>query len=131
MPAAQWDYENFVAASVNTPNATEGVICTTRAVNSPYAGAQFGVKFAGVFLAGAGTTAVVFRIRQTGLTGATLLGPETLSITAGQLFRVFFGVIDTTVAESSGAVWVLTATQTGGTGAGALSNGWTSVTTPV
>jgi hypothetical protein len=131
MPAAQFSYENFVAASQATANAAETVICTTRTVSSAYAGSAFGIVFSGSFLAGAGTTSVIFQIRETSLTGTSILTSGALSIGAAARFAVYFACTDAIVGESSGAVWVLTAAQTAGTAPGGFTNGFSSVTTPV
>jgi hypothetical protein len=131
MPAAQYEYQNFVAANVATPNATEGIVCTTRAVSSAYASSSFGIQFSGIFTAGATTTSVRFQIRQGSLTGTSIFNSGLLSITAAQLVDVFFAAIDTITGESTGAIWVLTAAQTAGTAPGGLTNGFSSVAVPV
>lgn len=128
---AQVVYTNFAAGSVATPNATEGVICTSRAVASPFSGSSFSVEFGGVFTAGAGTTSVTFRIRQGSLTGTAILTAAGVLIAAAQVFVVSFGTVDGTLADVAGQVWVLTAIQAAGAGAGGLINGYSKVTAGV
>lgn len=131
MPAQQYQYQTFTVANQATANAAETVIATTRAVNSAFAGAQFGIRMGGLFTAGASTTSVTFRIRQSSLTGTAILTAAGVIIAAAQIVQVMFEAVDGTVAESSGALWVLTATQAAGTAPGGLTNGITSVTSPV
>lgn len=131
MPASQYEYDNFVAANVATPNATEGVICTSRAVSSGYAGSSFGVLFSGIFTAGASTTSVRFQIRRGSLTGTSIYDSGLLTIAAAQLFAICLPTVDNLAGEVASQVWVLTATQTAGTAPGGLTNGYSSITVPV
>lgn len=131
MPAAQYEYDNFVSGNVITAVSTEGIICTSRPVSSGYAGSSFGVLFAGIFTAGAGTTAVTFRIREGSLTGTLIYTATGLSIAAAQVVAVTFATIDNIAGEVAGQLWVLTAQQIGGTGSGGLTNGYSSITVPV
>lgn len=131
MPASQYEYQNFVAANVATPNATEGIVCTSRAVSSGYAGSSFGVNFNGVFTAGASTTSVRFQIRRGSLTGTSIYDSGLLTIAAAQLFVVAFAVVDNLSGEVASQLWVLTAAQTAGAAPGGLTNGFSSITVPV
>lgn len=131
MPAAQFEYDNFVAGAVNSPNATEGIICTTRTVSSAYAGSSFAVHFSGLWTSGAGTTTVTFRIRRDGATGTLVASWPGIVIAAAGVQVVSFDSVDNLTGEVAGQLWVLTAQQAGGTGAGNLANGFSSVTVPV
>lgn len=131
MPAGQYSYDNFVSGGVATPNATEGIICTTRTVSSAYAGSSFGLRFNGVFTAGAGTTSVRFRVHESSLSGTIVLDSGLLLITAGQIVQVAFECVDNFAGEVAGAFWVLGAAQTAGTAPGSFANGFSSVTVPV
>lgn len=131
MPAAQYEYDTFVAANQATANSAETIIATTRAVSSSYGGCSFAIQFGGLFTAGATTTSVTFKIRQDSITGAALRTDTNVLITAGQIVLVNFNTIDSTRGDSTGAVWVLTAAQNAGTAPGGLTNGFTSVTVPV
>lgn len=69
---------------------------------------------------GTGTTAVVIRCRQGSLTGP-LIGPAiTHTLAAGASGAISYGFTDTStfLEQTGGGVYVITAQQTGGTGAG-------------
>jgi len=131
MPAAQYEYDNFVAANAATANTAETVIATSRPVSSGYAGSSFGILFSGIFTAGASTTAVTFQIRRGSITGTSIYNSGALTITAAQLVSVTFPTVDNIVGEVAGQLWVLTAAQTAGTAPGGLTNGYSSITVPV
>lgn len=131
MPAAQWSYENFVLANVASPVSTEGIICTTRPVSSPYSGAQFSVFFSGLYTVGAGATTCTFAIREQSLTGARLTPNVNMSYAANNVLWIALGVIDAPAGDVAGFTWVLTVLQNGGTGAGGLTAGYSRVVTPV
>lgn len=68
--------------------------------------------------AGAGTTAVVVRVRQGTVTGATVGPAYTEPVTASAGFVVGFDVLDPATAYPTGNTYVVTAQQTGATGNG-------------
>lgn len=111
-------------ASVSNPGASaETVIYTTPvlAVGSAVAGANPIVirGFANI-LTGTGTTTLTIRVRQGSLTGPLVSGAPAESAAAGSVRSFNIGAVDLTdyLASAGGGVYVITAQQTGGTGAG-------------
>lgn len=129
MPAPQYSVYNFVAGSTASPNATEGIIATSRSVSSSYAGCVFAVEFDFDYLSGAGTTAVVYRIRQQSLTGTAIYTSPSIPLAAStQSPHIHIAATDAPTGEVASIVYVLTVIQTAGTGAGSATNAFSRVT---
>lgn len=129
MPAPQYALYNFNAVGGAPVNAVETVVATTRTVSSSYPGCTFAVEFVIEITPGTNTTAVTFRIRQTGLTGTAILTSPAIPATAAVVSPPFtFSATDAPAGEVAGMVYVLTCVQTAGSANGATANAFTKVT---
>ena len=108
------------AGVVNPGASAETIIYTTPAIGPTGPGAPVvGVSGTVNITAGTGTTAVVIKVRQTNLVTGTQVGPsQTHTLAAGNTASISFGVSDASTYLEAGGQYVVTATQTGGTGAG-------------
>jgi len=122
-------FANFVAGAQAVVTTAETVVATTKAISSPYPGAIFAVEFGIDFLTGAGTTGVIWRIRQGSLTGTAVLTTPTIAAAAStQLPRAYLATVDGSQAEVASAVYVLTVAPVAATGNGSATNAFSRVT---
>ena len=129
-PVLLYRYQNQVLTALPA-NAAETALTSTPLLQADLPGAmgQQGppvqpVKISGVLnlLAGAGTTAVVIRVRQgVGLAGAIVGGTATFTLAAASSASVAFAVEDTTGVVQAGTAYTVTISQTGATGAGTVN----------
>lgn len=95
-------------------------------VGGEHAGSGQGVAITGVLAfsnVGTGTTAVVVRCRQGGLTGPLVQAAITKPVTAGTADDVPFAFIDQSRAPASGVQYFITVASTGLTVAGSVASG--------
>lgn len=109
-------------AGVTNPPASsaETVIYTTPAIMAGVGAPTVAIAGTINITPGTGCTAIVIRVRQTNLTG-TQVGPtQTHTVAAGAPQSISFGVTDTStfIESGAGAVYVVTVSATGATGAG-------------
>jgi len=106
----------------NSAASAETVVYTTPAVQIGPVGVPNPIDISGSInlTAGTGTTAVVIRCRQGGLTGPLVGVALTHTLAAAALASISFGFTDTTtfLEQAGGGQYVITVQQTGGTGAG-------------
>jgi hypothetical protein len=108
------------AGVVNPAASAETVIYTTPAIQTGQGDGLVGITGTVNLTAGTGTTAVVIRIRQGSLTGPVVGVSPVHTLAAGASANISFGATDSTpfTEAAGGGVYVVTAQQTGGTGAG-------------
>lgn len=117
------------ATAVATPNATEGTVLVSEIVGN-VSDVGEGRLVHGVLnvTAGAGTTAVVVRVRQGSGTGGTLVGvAQTVTLAAASTASIYYAAPDPGTTASQ---YTVTIQQTGGTGAGTVNLATISVTEP-
>ncbi|HEV2353199.1 MAG TPA: hypothetical protein VGR89_03065 [Puia sp.] len=107
----------------NPSLAAETIVFTTPQMATGQAGLANPVSIEGTLYltAGAGTTAIVLRLRQTGLiTGPLVQALPAVTVVAASNYGLSFGFTDTSgfLDQLGGGGYVLTAQQTGGTGNG-------------
>lgn len=117
-------HKNSSSSGLSNPGASaETVVYTTPALQiGPVGPPTNPIDISGSLFvtAGTGTTAVVIRCRQGGVTG-TQVGPSfTHTLAAGNSAGISFGFTDlsTFLEQVNGGSYVITVQQTGGTGAG-------------
>jgi len=125
------------AATVASPNSAEGILLTLPAAQLPSdpGGQLVGHNVVdGVlnFTAGAGTTAVIIRVRRGILVGGALVGqPQTHTLAAAAQASIAFSADDPASGATPptiGQQYVVTIQQTGGSGAGNLVYGVATTT---
>lgn len=122
-------YVTFVASGNPVNTNVETTVYTTRAISSPYPGSVFAIEFSCDVTTGTGTTAIIARIRETNAGGTVVATSASIAAAASTVLpRLFIAGTDTLPGDVAGQVWVLTITQTGGTGNGSVVNGFTRVT---
>lgn len=114
-----------IAAGTAVPSA-ETVLAATAAGLTAQPGARVLIQGVVNLLAGAGTTAVVLKIRRGGTTGGAQVGgnfPITLAAAANG--GIAFAVEDPVgwLSQAGGGQYCVTLTQTGGTGNGSVNQG--------
>lgn len=117
-------HKNSASSGVTNPGVSaETVVYTTPVLAiGPVGPGVIPIDISGTLYltAGTGTSAVVIRCRQGNLTGP-LVGPAiTHTLAAGASGAISYGFTDTStfLEQVNGGVYVITAQQTGGTGAG-------------
>lgn len=109
-------------AGVSNPAASaETVIYTTPVLQTGQGDGVVDIAGTVNVTPGTGATAIVIRVRQGTLTGAIISGVSPAhTVAAGAAQSISFGVTDTTgwTQQVNGGAYVITAQQTGGTGAG-------------
>jgi hypothetical protein len=113
-------------SAVPTNVSTETAIAVSPNITLPLAGNT--AKVSGVLniTAGAGTTAIVLKVRQgNGVAGAQVQGNMTHTLAAAASANVPYDVQDSSgaYAADGGIPYTVTVTQTGGTGAGTVNQG--------
>jgi hypothetical protein len=122
-------FTNFVTSSTAVVTVAETVVGTSPKISSPYPGAIFAVEFVLDFLTGASVTGIIWRVRQTSLTGTVVFTSPTIAAAAStQLPRQSIATVDGTQAEVASAVYVLTVAQVAATGNGSATNVFARVT---
>lgn len=112
------------ATAVATPVNTEGVVQTLVVPSNGGPGSPVDLVGRVNITAGAGTTAVVVRLRRGTTVAGTLLGTaETDTLAATNSESIPINATDTQTAEIAQQSYVLTVQQTGGTGAGTVNVG--------
>lgn len=108
------------AGVVNPGASAETVIYTAPAVQTGAGAGPIGISGTVNITPGTGTTAIVIRVRQGSLTGPLVGVASTHTVVAGSPQSISFGATDfsTFTEQVGGGVYVVTAAQTGGTGAG-------------
>lgn len=130
MPAWPKIVSNFQTADVPITLAAETAILTTGPISTPGAGAVVNIQGVVAVTAGAGTTAVVIRVRRgTGVAGAIVGELETDTLAAASLEAIPFAMQDP-LGDAAGQVYTLTAQQTGGTGNGTATQAMVALTIP-
>lgn len=110
--------------AVASPNSAEGVIATIASLplpSDPGCEVQRDVVIDGFlnFTAGAGTTAIIVRIRRGSLTGTLVGVAQTHVMAAGSVASIAFAADDLPPSNPPvGGSYAITVQQTGGTGAG-------------
>lgn len=127
----QNSFVSWVAAGINTANAAETVIATSRAVQSPYPGASFYIEADLEFTPGGSTTALTLRLRRDSLTGTQVAISPAITVVAAAPLTARIVAVDSLVGDVAGQLWVLTGIQTAGAGAGLSVNVGIKVTTGV
>jgi hypothetical protein len=112
-------HKNTVAGT-NPGASAETVIYTTPAVQTGAGMTPVGIAGTVNITPGTGTTALVIRVRQGSLTGALVGIAASHTVAAGAPQSISFGATDLTqfTEQAGGGAYVITAQQTGGTGAG-------------
>lgn len=112
------------AAVTNPAAAAETVLFSSPVLTSgpseaPGAGQPTDIKGVINLTAGAGTTAVVIKLRQGNTTAGPQVGPSvTHTLAAAASAQIAYSFSDNSGAMQGGIQYSVTATQTGGTGAG-------------
>jgi hypothetical protein len=114
-------HKNTATAGLGNPGTSaETVIYTTPAIQTGAGMGPIGIRVTTSITPGTGTTAIVLRVRQGGLTGP-IVGPAfTHTVAAGAVQTMTFATTDNTTftEQAGGGSYVVTAQQTGGTGNG-------------
>ncbi|HET9765262.1 MAG TPA: hypothetical protein VFS60_00360 [Thermoanaerobaculia bacterium] len=133
MPAQQQQFYTYSGApAVNLPNGAETLLATSKPVSSSYPSCTFSILFVCTVLLGAAATGIIFRIRQTSLTGTALAGyPVTLAAVASVTGAYTLAATDQPAGDVASFVYVLTANVQGGAAAGTGNNLYSSVTVAV
>lgn len=115
-------------SAVATANSAETVIATTVAMSMPSPGLKVGLEFTGEITTGATTTAVVLKCRRGTTTAGAQVG-ATITVPCGAAVAV---PLSAGWQDAPGEVvsqqYVVTAAQTGGTGAGSVTQSMLSLT---
>ncbi len=112
---------------VASPVSTEGLVATLPPVPLPNDPSCLLVTHTLIdgfinFTAGAGTTAVIVRVRRASLTGALVGVAQTHTLAATAIGAIAFSADDPASANPPlGAIYVVTIQQTGGSGAGSTN----------
>jgi len=118
----------FVNAAPDTTltNAVETVVATLTGVLSQRGGQKVELEGQVNVTAGATTTAFVLRIREDSLTGNLVdeIATDTLATAVGSAEDHVIHAEHTPTGELSNKTYVLTVTQTGGSGAGTVNHGF-------
>lgn len=118
MPAWPKIQSTYQSGDVAPVTNAETAILTTGPISTPGAGSVVNIWAALAMVAGAGTTAVVLRIRRgTGVAGAIVGEAATATLAATALGALSMAVADP-LGDAAGQVYTLTVQQTGGTGNG-------------
>lgn len=120
MPVPQSQSYNMNLTATSLPNGVETVAGTSKAVNSPYPGAQFLITFTGLVTVGAGAGGLFLAIRRQSLTGAQVLAPVAQTVVASTNAAFVFSAVDPTVGDLANAQWVFTINVSGGAAAGTM-----------
>lgn len=111
-------FSSYAAVGGAPTNAVETVVATSPAVNTGGPGANVRLHFDGVVTPGATATALVLKVERGTAAGGTQVGAtKTINCVAATPISVSIDVNDI-IGEVAGQQWVLTVTQTGGSGAG-------------